>query len=113
MRLPGVERAVIDPAKVRDYLLSPAHPVGRFKAVFFRTLGYSESDWRTLESDLRELASTADAIAGQDSRYGQKFEVSGILVGPSGRRAMVVTVWIVLASDDFPRLITAYPGAEA
>ena len=32
MRLPGAQRAIIDAAKVRDYLLSPEHPVGRAKA---------------------------------------------------------------------------------
>jgi hypothetical protein len=33
--LPNSERAIVDEAKVRDYLLSPSHPVGRFKAAFF------------------------------------------------------------------------------
>jgi hypothetical protein len=31
MRLPGLERAVVDVAKVRDSLLFHEHPVGRFK----------------------------------------------------------------------------------
>jgi len=30
--LPNPERAFVAPNKVRDYLLSPSHPVGRFKA---------------------------------------------------------------------------------
>lgn len=34
-KLPNAEQAVVEPAKVRDYLLSSAHPVGRFKAVVF------------------------------------------------------------------------------
>jgi hypothetical protein len=37
--LPEGSRAVIEPAKLRDYLLSSSHPVGRFKAVFFHALG--------------------------------------------------------------------------
>ena len=41
MLLPGADRAIVDAAKVRDYLLSPEHPVGRFKAVFFGALGYT------------------------------------------------------------------------
>ena len=45
MVLPQAEHAVVDAAKVRDYLLSHEHPVGRFKAVFFETLGYSQADW--------------------------------------------------------------------
>jgi hypothetical protein len=39
VRLPGGERAIIDPEKLRDYVLSRAHPVGRFKAAFFASLG--------------------------------------------------------------------------
>ena len=42
MKLPNASRATIDAAKLRDYLLSPAHPVGRFKAPFFAALGYSQ-----------------------------------------------------------------------
>jgi hypothetical protein len=37
--LPGVDAAVVDPAKIRDYLLSDSHPVGRFKCTFFVVLG--------------------------------------------------------------------------
>jgi hypothetical protein len=43
MSLPNADRAIVDPAKVRDYLLS--HPVGRFKAAFFLSLGYSQDRW--------------------------------------------------------------------
>jgi hypothetical protein len=40
MNLPNADRAVVDPAKLRDYLLAAGHPVGRFKARFFVSLGY-------------------------------------------------------------------------
>lgn len=52
MKLPNAGRAVIDPAMLRDYLLSPAHPLGRFKAPFFVALGYAQDQWPQLESDL-------------------------------------------------------------
>ena len=39
MRLPNSDRAVVADAKVRDYLLSQSHPVGRFKSSFFVALG--------------------------------------------------------------------------
>ena len=42
MTLPNSDRAVIEGAKLFDYLLSRAHPVGRFKARFFESLGYSQ-----------------------------------------------------------------------
>jgi Domain of unknown function (DUF6883) len=32
--------------KLRDYLLSRLHPVGRFKAPFFASLGYGADNWQ-------------------------------------------------------------------
>lgn len=110
-KLPECDRVVVDPAKVRDYLLSSTHPIGRFKAVFFRSLGYQESDWPRLVSDLRQLPRSNEALPGQPSPHGRKFEVHGFLVGPSGRQARVVSVWILATGEDAPRLVTVYPGA--
>lgn len=43
MRLPNVERAVVEDATVRDYLLSPEHPVGWANARFFTALGFTRA----------------------------------------------------------------------
>jgi len=59
--LPDADRAVVEDAKVRDYLLSPTHPVGRFKSVFFAALGFSADHWSLLRDALLELARTGDA----------------------------------------------------
>ena len=67
MKLPGVERAEIEPTKLRQYLLPDTHPIGRFKSVFFNSLGYSSEDWQSLESDLRELAASEDASLSEKS----------------------------------------------
>lgn len=113
MQLPGVDRAVVDAAKIRDYLLSDAHPVGRFKAAFFVALGYSATAWRTLEADLRAFATANDATPTAASVYGQKYEVRGRIRGPAGRSAALATVWSVLRGEDFPRFVTAFPGTDA
>jgi hypothetical protein len=42
LRLPTAEPVRIDEEKVRGYLLSPTHPVGRFKARVFARLGFEE-----------------------------------------------------------------------
>jgi len=110
VKLPGAERAVVDPAKVRDYLLSPSHPVGRFKAQFFLALGYSQDRWELLAADLRRHATDGAAQGGDASPYGQKFEVRGRLMGPSGRGAAVVAIWIILHGTESPKFITAFPG---
>jgi hypothetical protein len=110
MMLPGAEHAVIDAAKIRDYLLSHEHPIGRFKAVFFEALGYVHIEWPRLQSDLLDLCRSRDAVERQVSAFGRKYEVRGTLKGPSGRQADVVTVWVVLVDEGVPRFVTAYPG---
>jgi len=49
VRVPNAERALIDRAKLTDYLLSPSHPIGRFKARFFNRLGFRADAWEELE----------------------------------------------------------------
>ena len=110
MRLPKVDLVSIDDAKVRDYLLSPTHPVGRFKSVFFIALGFAPYRWEALRDALLELARTGQAAPGQVSPFGLKFEIRATLQGPSGRQANVVTVWMVSNGQDFPHFITAHPG---
>lgn len=110
MKLPGAERAVVDPTKVRDYLLSPEHPVGRHKARFFSALGFECAAWPALHGTLLEVAREGDASEGDASLYGRKYEVHGTIQGPAGRTAEIVTVWITLVGEDIPRFVTAYPG---
>ena len=110
MRLPNADQATIASDKLRDYLLSPEHPVGRFKAAFFAGLGYTRDDWAVLESDLRSQHLRLDADEVGRSKYGRKFTITGDLRGPSGSWATVVSVWIILRGEDRPRFVTAYPG---
>ena len=42
--LPNASKAEINPAKVRDYLLSSSHPIGRFKQPFFVALASISTD---------------------------------------------------------------------
>ena len=53
MKLPGVERAVADIAKLRDYCLNPSHPRGRHKArMFAAVLGLEQADAEFLREEL-------------------------------------------------------------
>lgn len=111
MKIPGAERAFIDPQKLTDYLLSPIHPVGRFKAAWFARLGFTLGNWPLLQARLSALARSDAATDGPVSEHGHKYEVRGMLEGPS-RSAPVVTVWMVRVGEDHPRLVTAFPGEE-
>ena len=110
MELPNIDSAIIDSAKLRDYLLSPSHPLGRFKARFFESLGYSQTNADQLEADLRAHVAAGSTTLGSNSPYGQKYQVVGQLQGPSGRIATVVSIWIVRSEEAMPRFVTAYPG---
>lgn len=110
MKLPAAERAFVDPAKVRDYLLNPHHLVGASKARFFAALGFTRRRWAVLYQALRAHATDGDAEAGQPSLRGQNYTVRATIVGPTGREAYLLCVWIVLKNENFPRLVTAFPG---
>ena len=109
-RVPNAERAIIDDEKLRSYILSSAHPVGRFKAAFFQKLGYSAENREVLERHLREQILSQEVTRVEESRYGQKFIVEGTLASPGGEAVQIVTVWVILKGENIPRFITAYPG---
>jgi len=110
MKIPNAENAIIPAEKVKDYLLSSSHPVGRFKAVFFSSLGYSSSNWEIFANDIRTLLLQNDAEKTEKSEYGQKYKITGTIRGPFQKAAHLVTIWIILKDNDNPRFITAYPG---
>ncbi len=114
VKLPNPEGAVVEIEKVRDYLLSSTHPIGRLKAAFFMGLGYRAEDWGRLHKDLLNAALVDAATPGRFTRqrftrHGNKYEIRATLIGPAGRSAIVLTVWMVRHGEDFPRLITAFP----
>ena len=107
--LPKAALAVIEPGKVRDYLLSPIHPLGRFKAVVFAALGYTQVEWERLRDDLLVHARVGQASFAGASAFGGKYLVSGTLTGPNGRTGHFVSVWLIASETSVPRFITAYP----
>ncbi len=112
MLLPNAERAIIDPPKLHDYVLSASHSVGRFKARFFAALGFTSNNWRDLESALREQHLSQPALAEPAEALGQPFTIRAILKGPASS-AWVTSVWFVRAGEEVARFVTAYPGGKA
>jgi hypothetical protein len=113
MKLPASDSAIVDDAKVRDYLLSSTHPIGRFKARVFASFGYQQSDWHRLRDDLLTHATGEGAEAGEADSYGQRWLVRGDLASPSGRPLPIVSVWLIPSEGQSPRLITAYPASPS
>ena len=112
MLLPNADDAVIDPAKLRDYLLSTEHPVGRFKARFFSALGFSVNRWQELDSAFRTQHLTQEVESTAVVSGGQKFTIRAMLIGPNGQSAGVVSVWFIRTGEAIPRFVTAYPGTQ-
>jgi len=112
MKLPNANGAVVAQAKIRDYLLNPAHPDNGGKAAFFISLGFDREGAAVLADSFKELARHADVSAKLDSPHGQKYVLDGCLGSPSGRSATIRTIWIVDRGEDIPRLVTAYPHEE-
>jgi hypothetical protein len=108
MKLPNAERAEVPPEKLRDYLLSPSHPVGRFKARFFQSLGYTLGNWEALSETFLEVARTGE-VEELSSPYGRKFRIVAQVTVATGEEVQVVTIWILSSSDAAPRFVTAYP----
>ena len=109
MKLPNANSAIIDERKLREYLLSSSHPIGRFKASFLAGIGFNGENWELLRRGLLDLADREDASAVESTAFGRKFLIRGILAGPGGASAEVVTIWIIPPQDDRPRLVTVYP----
>jgi hypothetical protein len=99
---------VIERQKILDYLLSPTHHVGQYKAEFFRSLGYHQLTWKVLERDIRSLLGGKLVHVGE-SAHGVKYSLRGRIVGPNGRSAHVLTIWIAHPAQNVLRFVTAYP----
>ena len=92
--------------------LAPKRPVGHTKARFFNRLGFTASRWEELQAQLLELVLHADAEMVETTPFGQKYEVRGIIRGPNGRIAGVLTTRIIRDGEHRPRLVTAIPVAS-
>ncbi len=107
--MPNGESAVVDPVKVREYLLSTEHENGRHKARLFSRLGYHRQNWMRLFRTLEAHATLDTAQCLSSNAYGEKYEIVGPVTGPNGRVATMLSVWIISAEAHLPRLVTAYP----
>ena len=107
--IPYAENAIVDTEKIRGYILSFSHPMGRFKATVFQKLGYSTENGELLETILKEIISSNAVEKIEDTEYGRKYIVEGSIMSPSGKNVHLVTVWIILKEEKFPRFITVYP----
>jgi hypothetical protein len=110
MKLPNAELAVVEEAKIVEYLLNSMHPWGASKARFFSRFGFRADAWQVMAVALREHGQQNDVVKVRDTGFGPRYEVEGELNAPDGRRPRIRSVWQVDVGNLAPRLITAYPS---
>jgi hypothetical protein len=109
MKLPNGERADLD-LKLEDYSLNFLHSQGKHKArVFESVLGITlENGADLLRTALLDAAANSDeAVLRGDNGYGVVYNLRFQLETGKGR-ATIMSGWIVLHGEDFPRLTTCY-----
>jgi uncharacterized protein len=108
-RLPNAHRAVVDPEKLRDYVLSSDHEHGRHKArVFLSALGIDRDNWEYLREQIVAGLVAAEVSEVRTGRYGLRYSVPMLIDGLNGQTHEVITGWIIEQEGAPPRLTTAY-----
>lgn len=104
MKLPS--DAIIAPAKVTAYLLTPR--VEDDKSKFLALAGYTLGHAEILRNDLRSLLA-GEAKFLETTDYGDKYQICGMLTGPNSRALRVVSVWMVEKATGRTKFVTLYP----
>lgn len=110
MELPNRKNAYISPSKLKDYLLSETHSVGKAKAKLFRTAGFNETNVALLKEGLLAIAHSGQVIETKSSPHGVKYVIDGLFKTPDGNSIKMRTVWIIDKGRERPRFVTAYPA---
>ncbi len=109
VKLPYRKNASISKKKIKDYLLSQTHPVGKLKAKFFYSIGFSQTNVKKLEKLLRKITLNEDVVDIISSEYGDKYLIEGTIKSTKGKSVRIQTVWIIETGKNRPRFVTAYP----
>ncbi len=109
MKLPNQQSAYIPPEKLTHYLLDPNHRIGGAKARFLMRFGFSPLQPEELERALHNHARANDVEAVEAVEHGTKYRIRGSLESPDTRNPEVLTIWVILDAEDFPRFVTLVP----
>ena len=108
--LPNCEKAYVPKEKLSKYLLSETHAVGRTKARYFRSIGYTAENADDLADALAMIAKSNKPRQEIASDFGTKYVIVGELDSPIGTTVQICTVWVIDPQDANPRFVTAYPA---
>ena len=108
MKLPNGHRCDLG-SKLEEYSLNPLHREGRHKArVFESALGITLANVEELRAVIRSAAASSnEAEARGNNGFGEVFNLRFVMTTGRGS-ATVLTGWIILRNDAFPKLTTCY-----
>ena len=72
-------------------------------------LGFTADAPDVLADALRRHAAERKVAAVEESPFGTRYVVEGIMEAPDGRSPAVRSVWFIETGEDVARLVTAYP----
>lgn len=95
--------------KLEDYTLNLLHREGRNKArVFESVLGITRDNAEALRAAIQRAAASSEAAEARgDNGFGAVFNLRFFMTTDRGS-ATVLTGWIALHNENFPRLTTCY-----
>lgn len=108
MKIPGYQAAIIPERKITDYLLSPIHPVGRFKAQFLGKFGFTHVNPDVLMASLAKHAYNEYANA-EETQFGVRYIIEAPIFTPDGRNPVIRSIWFMEKLATAPVFVTAYP----
>lgn len=95
--------------KLTRYLLVPRTESDKSK--WLTRGGYTLENPQHLADDLRTQILPLDAQPARSSSFGETFKISGQLVGPSGIRLRVRTIWLKDPLSGKVRFVTLIPSS--
>ena len=104
MRLPS--RIVIDPRKIKDYLL--VFKRDKDKSKFLSLGGYVENNWQELLKDIYELSQNDAEYQGKSGWGENEYSIYGILSGRNNGKQLEVNL-IFHSFEEESRFITLIP----
>jgi hypothetical protein len=76
-------------------------------------LGFTPDSSLLFARALLRIAEMGKVVETVGTPFGTKYVVEGNLETPRMERVRLITVWIILAEENVPRFVTAYPGRRS
>lgn len=109
MKLPNSNKAIIKEEKIKDYLLSKFHPIGRYKANLFEAFGFTQDNFDLFKNTLLKIIEENEVKSIIETDYGIKYLIEGVINTPNIRELNLVSIWFIEKGEQISYFITAYP----